>query len=211
MATETGATANTTLAARLKKLMHDRRLSLRDVEAMTGEDLSVSTIHRAANAERDLRISTVVSLARALGTSVDYLVGMSGPPTPRDPDAHAVVPLLPAPPTDEEDRADDDDWITVPRAALRGRDPDYALWVPPDEGNIPGLADGDILVVSATAAPSDRSLVVVRDETEDGRGYAVKLYRQVHDIILVQTPDNALHRLTQADIIGVGIWVCHWM
>lgn len=210
MATETRATANTTLAARLKKLMHDRRLSLRDVEAMAGDDIAVSTIHRAANAERDLRISTVVALARALGTSVDYLVGMSGPPTPPDPDAHAVVPLLPAPPTGDAEVRADDDWITVPRTALRGRDPDYALWVPPDEGNVPGLAEGDILVVSATAAPSDRSLIVVRTADEPA-GYAVRQYRQIDDIILQQTLDGDLHRLAQADIIGVGVWVCHWM
>lgn len=207
MVTDQEATATTSLAARLRHLMDERNLTGSELSRLTGGRVEPSTIIQAARVEdRDPRVSTVVELARALGVTTDYLAGLSDRRTAGDPAEHVTVPLVAAPPGPSAPPASDR-WITVPREVLQGDAPDYALWVPSEEGNIPGLSDGDILVVSRTAAPVDRCLIVVRD----GEGFCVRQYREVEGIILAETLAGDLSRLAIADILGVGVWLCHWM
>lgn len=74
-----------------------RRLGLSQVELATRADISPTTLNRVELGRQKLYAETLVTLARILGVSVDYLVGMTEDDRPRtrqnrQPDEDAPLP-----------------------------------------------------------------------------------------------------------------------
>jgi transcriptional regulator with XRE-family HTH domain len=75
-----------------------RRSGLSQVELATRADISPTTLNRVELGRQKLYVDTLVTLARILGVSVDYLVGMTDDDRPRtlrgrQADADAPVPV----------------------------------------------------------------------------------------------------------------------
>ncbi len=65
-----------TLQARLRALRQERNMSIRELASQSG--LSVSQLYRLEKGERPrVAALTLARIAQALGTSVDYLLGLS--------------------------------------------------------------------------------------------------------------------------------------
>jgi len=82
-----------------------RRSGLSQVELATRADISPTTLNRVELGRQKLYAETLVTLARILGVSVDYLVGMTDDdrPQPRQ-DRQADEDAAPAPPTRQRTR-----------------------------------------------------------------------------------------------------------
>lgn len=69
-------------------LLLRRRAKLSQPELAQQAGMSVTTLNRVENAHQSLYMEKIVALATALGTTADYLLGLSdNPSTPQD--AHA--------------------------------------------------------------------------------------------------------------------------
>ena len=199
-------TPSTPLAARLTQLVEQRGWTAADVSRATGGAVEHSTVYRMmTEPEREPRIGTVAAVARALGVSVDYLVGARDRPSVADPGATVDIPLLAAPPGPEH-QPEPERWLSFPHEVLNGHRPHYALWAPPEPANAPGLAKGDLVLVSDVASATDGDLLVVRDQ----EGYAIRQYRTAGGMMLAATLAGDLRQITQAEIIGRVVGIYHW-
>ena len=61
-------------------LLLRRRARLSQPELAEKADMSVTTLNRVENAHQSLYMEKIVALATALGTTADYLLGLSGDP-----------------------------------------------------------------------------------------------------------------------------------
>jgi transcriptional regulator with XRE-family HTH domain len=85
-------------------LLLRRRVKLSQPELAQQAGMSVTTLNRVENAHQSLYMEKIVALATALGTTTDYLLGLSDhPSTPQDEhagesvhqEADATLPLQP--------------------------------------------------------------------------------------------------------------------
>ncbi len=90
------------MARTLREIVGERIVLLRRRKGLTQPELAqqtgmgITTLNRIENAHTSMSIEKVVALARVLGTSADYLLGLSDDP---DKDSEAVptnADLVPA-------------------------------------------------------------------------------------------------------------------
>lgn len=75
-----------------------RRSGLSQVELATRADISPTTLNRVELGRQKLYAETLVTLARILGVSVDYLVGMTDDDRPRILEGRQADEEAPQPP-----------------------------------------------------------------------------------------------------------------
>lgn len=71
------------LGRRLHMLRWTKRLSARELDELTGGQVAANTILRYERGQVEPQATSIAALALALGTNIDYLLGLSEDPHPR--------------------------------------------------------------------------------------------------------------------------------